>query len=57
MPELGTLNRQQIGALAGVAPFNDKAELRSENASRQEEESRYEPRCTWQRSPPEFITR
>ena len=25
MPELGTLNRQQIGALAGVAPFNDES--------------------------------
>src|SRR4029079_17124857 len=28
MPELGTLNRNQISALAGVAPFNDDSGMR-----------------------------
>ena len=49
LPELGALNRGEIAALVGVAPFNRDAEPCEENARCGEEGAKSEPPSTWER--------
>ena len=57
LPELGALNRKQIAALVGVAPFNrDSGQLRGRRTV-WGAESRCGPPCTWPPSPPARLIR
>ena len=58
LPELGTLDRRQIAALVGVAPFNrDSGTLRGENVPSGADAPAYALSCTWERWWPAATTR
>jgi transposase len=57
LPELGQLNRKQIAALVGVAPFNcDSGNMHGRRGIGAGEHV-CEMSCTWQLSPPAALTR
>ncbi len=56
LPELGTLNRQQIAALAGVRPGIINPAIMSESPSSSAAAPAYETCSIWRRSPPKTAT-
>src|SRR5882762_9007297 len=52
MPELGQLNRREVAALVGVAPFNRTAEGCVVNVRSTAADAQYVTACTWPHSSP-----
>ena len=49
LPELGTLTRKEIAALAGLCPFTASPDSGGERASSKEAERAFGPPCSWRR--------